>query len=535
MTVLSSISRFFGGAATTLNGSAYAYDRAISSRIEPAELPPLALYAVLRLFDLSNGLYDDLSRANTAVGRASSGTKAIRNPVPAVCDAWQAKLWPEPLMIATENAAIIDPIEQVWRWSNWRASRPKVARWTALYGESWLHVQADPDLGRVWFEYLQPAYVTDFEEDARGYVQYVRVDIPKTLETDYGYKTVTHTEVWDAAMQTYTRWETDGDAAGRKIRDLGAPAEVESLASFGIDFVPFVRIPFSDSGEARGIGAVQRALEAVAEADLSATNLHAMVYQDAEGAWVVTANGTDANGRPLPAMRVAAAEPTFDALGRQTSNGTGTRSDGSVSVGKRSFWRLPGGYGLQSVVPNIDFAGSLAILQDHDVVMERLMPALAYARLSESASVELSGRAIRYKLTAFIDQVIGARATALEKLEQADMMALTLGRVNGIRGFESVGDFDNGDFAHEFETVDVIPLNALELAEESRTRAQALQAYAAAGFPLAAALKDLGYTEDEATEVVAMAAQEAEEAAARQEELMAAAPPPSQNDAAGVR
>jgi hypothetical protein len=143
-----------------------------------------------------------------------------------------------------------------------------------------------------------------------------------------------------------------------------------------------------------------------------------MVYQDAEGAWVVTANGTDAAGRPIPPMQVAAAQPTYDALGRQTGNGTGVQSDGSITVGKRSFWRLPGGYALQSVVPNIDFAGALAILQDHDTVLERLMPALAYARISEMSGGDLSGRAIRFKLTPFIDQVTGVRATALEKLSR---------------------------------------------------------------------------------------------------------------------
>jgi hypothetical protein len=272
MSVLSSISRLFGGATTTFSGSAYPYDTHVNARIQPVELPPAALYAVLRLFDLSNGLYDDLSRANVAIGRATAQVRAIRNPVPAVCDAWAAKLWPEPLTLVTENAAIVAPIEMIWRWSNWRASRPKVARWTALYGESWLKVQADPMLGRVWYEYLEPAYVTAFEEDARGYVQYARVDIPKTVDDDAEYattsKTRTHTEVWSTAEQTYRRWETDGDACGRKLSDLGTPAETESLSAFGIDFTPFVRIPFSDSGEKRGIGAVQLALEAVSEADL---------------------------------------------------------------------------------------------------------------------------------------------------------------------------------------------------------------------------------------------------------------------------
>ncbi len=524
MSILGSLRRLYGDTvSTTYGGSAYPYRQTVASRIDPAELPAAALYAVLRLFDLSNGVYDDLASASVAIGRATPSVKAIRNPVPAVCNAWEAKLWPEPLTIVTENPAITDPLEMVYRWSNWRASRPKVARWTALYGESWIKVQADPLLARVWFEYLEPAYVTDFEEDPRGYVQHVRVDIPKVTETEAGFKTWTHTEVWSAAEQTYRRWETDGtqdQVAGRRLQDLGAPVEEVSLSAFGIDFVPFVRIPFSDSGESRGIGAIQRALEPIVEADLSATNLHAMVYQDAEGAWVVKANGTLPDGRPIPPMQVASAAPTFDVLGRQTGNGTGVQSDGTVSVGKRSFWRLPGGYELQSVVPDINYLGALAVLEDHDTALERLLPALAYARISEMGGADLSGRAIRFKLTPFIDQVQGIRATALEKLEQADMMALTLGQVNGIPGFEGIGDFDSGAFAHEFEERDIIPLSDLEEAESEQMRATAYGAWRTAGLPDVEALQRIGYTKQDAARIARLATKEAEDALERQQTTM---------------
>jgi hypothetical protein len=520
MSLRSSISRLFGGAATTFSGSAYPYDRHVQVRVTPVELPQAAIYSVLRLFDLSNGVYDDLARGNVAIGGATASVRAIRNPIPAVCDAWQAKLWPEPLTIVSENAAIIEPLETVWRWSNWRASRPRVARWTALYGEAWIKVQASLERQRVWFEYIEPSSITDFEEDERGYVQYVRVDVIETEETDTGFRTFTHTETWSTAEQVCRIWVTDGDASGRRLRDLGAPREEIAYAELGIDFTPFVRIPFSDAGEKRALGAVQRALEPVTEADLSATNLHAVVYQDLEGAWVVESNGTDAAGRPLPPMRVAAAEPTYDALGRQTSNGTGVQSDGSVVVGKRSFWRLPGGYTMKSIVPDMDLGGALAILQDHDTALERLMPALAYARISEMSGGDLSGRAIRFKLTPFIDQVTSVRATALEKLEQADMMALTMGKAVGIRELQGIGEFDGGAFAHEFETRDIIPLSDLEMAEAEQMRAQAYQAWRNAGLPDAVALERLGYTRQEAARIVRLAADEAEQAMERQTALM---------------
>lgn len=528
MSVRDTISRLFGGALTSLNGSAYPTSVHIGPRIEPVELPASEMYRLLKTLYLGNGAYDTLAGGGMVVSRSTPQIKAIRSPIVPVVNWFAQKTWPKPLELVTENTAIEDPIAALWKWSNWRARSSMVAGWMALYGEAFITVQADPDLGRVWFEYLEPRYVTDFEEDARGFLQYVRVDIPQYDDDAPGGRRVyTLTDEWDAATQFYRRWKTDGDACSKKISDLGPPMQEDPFSAFKIDFVPFVRVPFSDIGEKRAIGAVQLALEAIFEADLSATNLHAMLYQDADGAWVATAAGNDANNRPLPPLRVATAEPTFDAAGRQTGNGTGTQSDGSIVVGKRSFWRLPGGYDLKSVVPDIDYQWALAILQDHDEYLERLMPALAYSRVS-LLSGDISGRAIRYRMSAAIDQVLDVRATALEKLQQADAMALTLGQVNGIPGFEAVGSFDAGDFEHTFTEVDVLAIDDLEEAQGALARGQAAQAYTGAGLPLSVVLTDvLQKTEDEAADILDAATTEAEEAAQRQQDVFAANPPPN--------
>jgi hypothetical protein len=185
------------------------------------------------------------------------------------------------------------------------------------------------------------------------------------------------------------------------------------------------------------------------------------------------------------------------------------------------------------VVPNIDFAGALAILQDHDTVLERLMPALAYARISEMSGADLSGRAIRFKLTPFIDQVTGTRATALEKLAQADAMALTLGQVNGIPGFDGIGSFDAGDFEHTFEDADIIPLSDLEEAQTEAMDAQAFATWTTAGLPEIEALQRAGYTKQEATRIVRVMTQQADEAMQRQQEMMASQPPQDQQQGQG--
>lgn len=275
MSVLTSLQRTFGYFVASANGSAFPIRQHVDYAVTPLDLPPAALYSLLKAFYLNNGLYDDLTRANIALGCTTPAAKAIRNPVPPVVDFWGAKLWPRPLTIVARQAAIVEPIKTVHRWSNWTAKRPLIGRWTALYGESFMKVQADPEKGRVWFEYLEPALITDFEEDERGFIQMVRADIPKVLEDAAGtQKLQTHTEVWSAEEQRFRRWVNSGDASGRPIKSLGTPETDNPLSVFGIDFVPFVRIPFAEIGEKRAIGAVQLALEAIVEADLSATNLH---------------------------------------------------------------------------------------------------------------------------------------------------------------------------------------------------------------------------------------------------------------------
>jgi hypothetical protein len=99
------------------------------------------------------------------------------------------------------------------------------------------------------------------------------------------------------------------------------------------------------------------------------------------------------------------------------------------------------------------------------------------------------------------------------------MMALTLGQVNGIPGFDGLGSFDDGSFAHDFEPADIIPLSDLEEAQAEAQRAQAYATWETAGLPMVENLIRAGYTKQEATRLVRLATQQADEAVQRQQEL----------------
>jgi hypothetical protein len=205
----------------------------------------------------------------------------------------------------------------------------------------------------------------------------------------------------------------------------------------------------------------------------------------------------------LPAPVVTAATPAFDGLGRQIAT-NGQNTDGTVTIGKRSFWRLPGNQRLEYAIPPINYDAALAILKDHDEHLERLLPALAYARISELSGADLSGRAIRFKLTPAIDQVKEVRANMLEGLRQADEMALTLGQVIGVFA-DLGGSFDSGAFEHGFQDDEVIAISDLEEAQAQQQQAAAMQAEQAAGLPLGEILRRAGYQEEKIVDVLKMA------------------------------
>lgn len=526
----------FGFAARSSNGTYSPTRSQTAASLYPTELPPRALYDFLKQCYLSNGLYDGVRDAWAATGYSSPSLKAIRNPVTAVVDVLGSKLYPEPLTVITprtqgltsqqerQQAEADDPIkaaiDQVQLWSNWGRAKRKHARWVSLYGEAFIGVKANPDTGRVWYGLIEPQYVTDYALDVRDFITSIRLDLPQCDTDRNGRRHWVHTEAWDKDLQSVRIWRTDGmldSVANRSLDDLGTPQTEKPLSAFGIDFVPFCRAPFREIDDGRALGAVQPALEAIIEGDLSATNLHSLVFSDLAGAKVLKSIGNDAAGRPLPPPVVAGA----------TMNGTaGGQSDNTVLVGKREFWRLPGNQELQDVIPNINYAAALAILQDQDQHLERLLPALGYIRISEMSGGDLSGKAITYKMRAFVDQVSEGRANILACLKQADMMALTMGQAAGI--FSGLGSFEAGDFEHDYADEPILHISTLDEAEEKRTIAQAVQALAAAGIPMSVILTDtLGMTEIRATEVVDEAAAEAEADFQHQAELAAAQPAPA--------
>lgn len=471
------------------SGQIYQNRTLIPATAESSECSPTEVYALLRAYYESNALYNQLAQLAWEQGLWSEGMKPLRNPTFRVVEFYAAKIWGGPLEtalpIVADNAAIIEPIQQIWTWSNWASKKQVAARTCAELGDLFLKIVQSDDGQRVYFQRIEPEHIPDFDADERGFVTWIRVDTPKLRRLSDGrLSPYIHTEVWDKGAGTVRTWEHE--RVNVELRQLGEPMETQDLTEFGIDFVPFVHAPFRDIGTKRGNAAIMPALDKIDEANRMATRLHQQLFRNNKNSWVIQANGMDASNRPLPPPLVRAG----------ISDSTGT-----IKLGDEEIYRLPGTATMQSIVPNLNYAASLDVLNAHMTELERDLPELAYYSIGDRGG-NLAGIALRYMLTDAIDRVIEARGNAEAALIRANQMALTIAANAGLAGFTNLGGtFEAGAFDHTFAERDVIPLSDAEEAQAMLSRGNATVAYENAGWPQHQLYRMNGYTEDQITKL----------------------------------
>jgi hypothetical protein len=447
-----------------------------------AALHAAEMYRVLRAYYMANGLYDALQDVLRRQGVWREALKPLRNPTYRVVEFHASHLWPgtlpAALPIETGNDEIIEPIQQVWKWSNWSSGKQVAARHLALYGDLFIKVSETTDRGRVFFQVIEPEHVTDFDADERDVLTYVRFDMPmKRRNADGTMTSYLHTEEWSTSDDAYRVWESISMSSTFGIPDvseLGQPAIEMSISSMGIDFVPVVHAKFADIGEDRGYAAVSPALDKIDEANRSATRLHQLLYRNNNVVWALRANSVDASGRPLPPPQINETDGTTD-------------EDGTVTLGDDRILKLPGMSTLESLVPAIDYDAALHVLQDHMTELEQDLPELIYYRVADLGA-NASGRAVRMLLAPAISRTVEARGSAEAALIRADQMALTMGQNAGLW---DVGDYAAGDFEHCFTERDVLPNDELERAQAQQADGTALAQMTTAGIPLEMAVMEV--------------------------------------------
>lgn len=410
---------------------------------------------------------------------------SVRNPAHQVVEFYVTNLWrgevEQALPIDTDNPAIVEPIQRVWRWSNLTVRKSKAARWLARDGNLFIKVVTSESGNRVFWQLIDALHVTDFEKDRSGNVTSIRLDIPKVRGNGKDEHEYWYTEVYEAdgGEGRYRVWEQE-DGRGSSLDDLDDPEVDTTLVDeFGIDFVPFVHAPFLDVGNKWGKAPIEAALDNIDEANRKATRLSKQLFRHNDVTWALTSDALDPDGRPMPA-------PDFD-----TEDGAET-----VNLGGDRMQKLPSGWKLESLVPDLKYEAALAILKDDMMEMERYLPEMTWYRLREQ---ELSGRAIRLKLGEAVSRAEEVQANVLDAVVRANMMALTIGQNAKLEGFEPevIGTYGEGSFEHTISPPPILPEPQAEKAETLGVLVQQ------AGVPLVSAMRILKYPPGVVSEVEA--------------------------------
>lgn len=426
-----------------------------------------------------SGLYELLYNLyrNDSPLYAGDSSRRLRTVVNRSVEFYASKILPGDkitVVAANGKAELKDALNAILKMSNFQGNKPTMLRDFALYGDQFTRVRGEGD--KVYLEDISPFYVTDFGEDSRGFLTYIRIDIP-TLEDLVTRNPILYTEYWDLETQTYRSWETHLSPS-TPILSFPEPKETIPFSQLGVDFIPIVHTKFKDNGDPRGQSCVYHALDKIGEANRIATRLDDLQFRFNRPLWAESSNMVDKDGRPLPAPPIL----------------TGSAGDATTAQAEKEdplgdIVRLPGMTSLEPLVPDIKYADALAILNALMTELEQDLPELRYYTLTTS---QLSGVAIRQLLAGAIDRANEARNNFLSSLSRMLEMGLTIGIFKGIFP-ATLGSYDNGDFEHSIVVDEMF-------GETVDERAQTLAVLVGAGVPLAFAMKTVGFSQAEIDE-----------------------------------
>lgn len=431
--------------------------------------PTVTPYDYNNLYDALYALYN-----NDDAIVPDDTTRRLRTVVNRSVEFYASKMLPgQEIKVTSDSADVQAAIEQVIKDSNIANNKLPMVRGFSLYGDSFIRVRGDKE--KTYLEDISPFYVTDFSEDSRNFITYLRIDIPVLDDNDLP---ANYTEVWDLDSLTLQIWQGQTSKT-TPVKELGSPRETIAFSELGIDFIPIVHTKFRDNGDPRGQGCVYHALDKIYEANRVATRLHDLLFAFGEPVFIASANSTDAQGRPLPPPRIDTSASNSPVPSSQTVTGVLGQIFGR-------FISLPGLSTITSLIPDVDYADALAILNAQMEELEKDIPELRWYALSPTEQSAMSGTALRTLLGAAVDRANEARNNFLASLSRAFEMALTIGIYNDVFP-ASLGAFDSGDFEHELQVDSA-------WGESVSDKAAVMAALTGAGVPAKSAMLLAGFT-----------------------------------------
>lgn len=478
------------------------------------------------------GAFTRVELAGTTVSPRSS-VENLRNPVPRIVEFYattmlSGKSLEEALPLQTkvdegqgegQGDAIDhlkDAILKVWEWSNLFQSIRVAKRYLARDGQFFEKVARPEGKDFCYLQFIAAKTVTDFTEDERGNVTYIRLDVPDAKTDENGMsRKIWRTEIWrkgkdgQEGYALFAESERTSEASvPTEKRVAQSPGAIrlalgsEATGAYRFDFVPFVVVNAQDTGEKRPEPVYANGLHLIAWVCREATRLSDLMFRFNKAFKVVFGMGNDKEGRPMPAPRIqprdlGAMQQEQASLAEHTvpfagSRGTVLSSGDDISIEGIAVTGLPGSAQMADATPNINYEAARQWISDHMREIYEALPELLYYAVESRANQ--SGVALRTLIAGAINRGEEMQSNIVAGLIKADQMALSIAQLEGFEGFSEgeIGVYGTGDFDHEIDPPEIMPLSDEETEDVRSKKIANAQALVALGLSRDAAMKEVG-------------------------------------------
>lgn len=433
-------------------------------------------FEVLERYYKNNDLYTKDASLSLYLGLWREPMKGLRTCVHRSVEFYAAKICSDSPVVIAKSDAVKEAAQKFLKWSSFDSMSRVAIRQDALYGNVFQKMVITPD--KIYNELIEPEYVTTFEEDSRGNILSIRIDVPTDGEN---MTATTYTEYWEGGPNGYVASWTHASFGNMRLDAMGTPDTFNYLREWGIDFVPIVHTKFKSFGDKWGAGSVNHAITKIDEANREATRISQIMFRYNKPIMAVMANSETPDGRPLPPVTVGNGLPV-----NNISDSTNSDND---------LISLPGKSSIESLIPDIKYDAYLKLLENMETELEKDLPELRYYSLKEG---QLSGKAISFLLAGALDTAREAQSSFVSSQERLIEMAITMGKFARIFP-ATVGSYESGDFQVR------LMFPSIEPSPSSDEKATTLKTLRDAGVPMYTAMKIAGYSEEEVSDARAEA------------------------------
>lgn len=441
--------------------------------------------------------------------------RLIYNPTRRLCDFYAGQVYPGVLSTDAKElpdgvslaipfgddtpSTLLDAIAQFWQWSNWQARKSVLVRYGAALGSVLVEVTDDLARGKVTGSIVWPGFVQGLVLDAAGNV--------KSYALEY--------LAYDSEInQLYTyRKEVDGDAF-RYFRDRQPFSYGEgAVVPNPYGFVPAVWVKHSDTGSDIGSPAIAGSLGKIDELNNLASHVHDQIHK------VI--------GAPLVLWSSGSLQNLFGARKRgETAEFTDPTGDQESVL----MLKGPPDGKVDSLAGALSLADSMTYMQELTGEIEQDHPELVFYRELRGMSQVTGPAASR-----LVGDVASRISEAAANYDQASIklfqMALAIGGMRASSGawgrqlntqqqvflpFD-LDSYKRGDLDLTIKPRAVLTPTVLERSLEKQSMWTGVGLAVKSGVPLAIALKDEGWTDEQLAELEAAMEKEAAKAKAAQE------------------